>query len=245
MANKTRTRALRNKRNKKRRRKYRLVGLKNKKTPSQILWIRVKMYFKPLMSIVGSVLAFVVLCNTIILTYDDSNAQSVLDIDAYETVLVFGGGMKENGQMTDMQKDRVMKAVELFYADKIHMMVMTGDDGRNNVDEVTAMKELALNQGIPEGAIVVDPHGYNTYTSCKRASEVYGLSRVVGVSQNFHLHRIEFLCEKMGVDVIPVSADLREYPGRSAFYTKHVREVLARVKAILNLTVGGGEIVIE
>lgn len=143
--------------------------------------------------------------------------------------LVFGGGMKDAATMSDIQADRVKVGVELYRLGKARKIMMTGDDGAYVSDEVGAMRQAALDAGVPAGDILVDPHGYRTYESCYRERFVYGLDSVVVVSQKFHLARISYLCNHFGIRTAAVAADRRDYG--LVKYKMNIRELGARLKA--------------
>ncbi len=142
--------------------------------------------------------------------------------------LVFGGGMKTKTEMSDMQYDRVNVGAQLYHGGKIQKIMITGDDGALRGDEISAMKKQLLDWGVPQEAILIDPHGYRTYESCWREARLYGVTSTIVVSQSFHLPRIQYLCEHFGIQTIPVSADLRDY---DSWWVGYTREYLARLKA--------------
>lgn len=147
--------------------------------------------------------------------------------------LVFAAGMKTDDGMSDLQAERVKRAVELYREGKAQILVMTGDDGRFRVDEVSSMRQYALSNGVPTSSVFVDPHGYRTYESCRRAREVYGFREALAVSQAFHLPRIAYLCRHFGVDIVGVPAPLRvSFPMRMKTY---LREIGARAKAWVDI----------
>lgn len=189
------------------------------------------------LSILGII--FILLANQYILALASPivGTNSKRDISPPQAfAIVFGGGMKEDGvTMSEMQEDRVKKAVELYKAGKALVLLMTGDDGANNGNEVAAMKKYAMDLGVPENSIQIDPHGYNTYKSCDRAVHVYGVTSAIVISQSFHLPRIEYFCShEQGMYVIPVAADLRDYGFKGDWVTAGLREWLARVKAVVS-----------
>lgn len=160
---------------------------------------------------------------------------SVSEVQSKPVALIFGGGMKDDGiTMSEMQEDRVKRGVELYQAGKVERLLMTGDDGRNNGNEVGAMHDYAVKAGVPDEAVDIDPHGYNTYKSCDRAIHEYGVTSTIAVSQSFHLHRIVYFCSQQGIIVTPVSADLRDYGFWGKFWPAGIREALARVKAVVS-----------
>lgn len=142
--------------------------------------------------------------------------------------LVFGGGMNADGSQSQMQEDRVRRGVQLYQTGKVERLLMTGDDGDLRGDEVDAMRELAVSLGVPSSSVLVDPHGYRTYESCYREKNVYHITSTIAISQTFHLPRIIYFCDSMGIHTVGVAADLRDY---GFDLTKmRLREVLARVK---------------
>lgn len=186
-----------------------------------------------------SVSSFIFLCFTLasniyILSFAKGNIfVSTQDVPTGTVALVFGGGMKKDGvTMSEMQEDRVKRGIELYTAGKVQTLFMTGDDGANNADEVSAMKKYAIDAGVPESAIQIDPHGYNTYKSCERAAQVYHITNTIVISQDFHLPRIIYFCSRQGIQVVGVSATLREYGLEAKIWPQGLREWLARVKAV-------------
>ena len=151
------------------------------------------------------------------------------DIATSTIGLIFGAGLDKDGSLSPMLEDRILAGVALYKSGKVNILMMTGDDGRRYSNEVDAMKKAAMEYGVPENRILVDPHGYRTYESCYRESKVYGFTKVIAVSQAFHLPRIVYLCENFGIKTEGVSADLHEYGGDTIFM--NIREIGARLKA--------------
>lgn len=191
------------------------------------------MYGRKIVAIIIGVLALalasvLVYANMVVLRYSNFYA-SAFTAPTSSIAIIFGGGMNELGDQTPFQEDRVRMGVALYKAGKVQQLVVTGDDGGNHDNEVAAMKTYALSFGLPSSAVLIDPHGYRTYESCYRERVVYGITRALVISQSFHVPRILYLCNSLGVRAEGVSADLRDYD--SAWYRAEVREVLARVKA--------------
>ena len=176
---------------------------------------------------------FIVGVNLAILARQSAIIRAGDQVPAAASALVFGGGMKPDGSMSEMQEDRVRQGIELYQSGRVGRLIMTGDDGARRFDEVTAMRQYAIDNGVPEGDILVDPHGYRTYLSCKRAAEVYGVTTTIAISQSFHLPRIIYFCEHFGIRTAGVPADLRDY---NSWWVPHGREILARLKGWLQIT---------
>lgn len=144
----------------------------------------------------------------------------------FDCVLVLGAGLRPDGSPSDMLHDRVVMGVELHQALGGVPLLMSGDR-TGDYDEVTAMKKLAMSLGVQEDKILLDPQGYSTYESVLRAKEIYGVKRILIVTQEYHLYRAMYLAEALEVEAYGVSADLRSYSGQGK---REVRELLARFK---------------
>lgn len=149
--------------------------------------------------------------------------------------LIFGGGMKNEIEMSDMQWDRVEVGAQLYHQGKAGRLMITGDDGRLRADEITAMTNRLVALGVPTSSLRIDPHGYRTYESCIREARLYGVTSTIVISQSFHLSRIQYFCEHFGIRTTPVHADLRVY--EKMLWAGNVREILARLKGWWQITV--------
>lgn len=172
---------------------------------------------------------YVVRSQYMILSYRGMIYEDLTRVPTAPVALVFGGGVKPDGTPSDALRDRVLASVDLYTARKVRKIVMTGDNGSNHYDEVTPMRTLAIRAGVPSEDVVGDYAGFRTYESCYRAREVFGLWDVVAVSQEFHLPRILYLCNTMGVHAVGFEADRALYRDARLW---NVREFLARIKAV-------------
>jgi vancomycin permeability regulator SanA len=93
------------------------------------------------------------------------------------------------------------------------------------------MTNYLLARGVDPARIVVDPYGLDTYDSCKRAHDVFGVTRALVVSQSFHLTRAVAVCRHVGLDADGV-LDGCAGCSRLTWARNHARDLLASVKAI-------------
>jgi SanA protein len=126
-----------------------------------------------------------------------------------------------------MLYDRIMTGVSLYKAGVSARIIMSGDHGRSDYNEVGTMKEYAVNEGVPSEDIFMDHAGFSTYESLYRAKEIFGADRIIIVSQEYHLYRALYIAKALGIEAYGVSADLRSYSGQ---YKRELREILARNK---------------
>ncbi|MEN6418605.1 MAG: ElyC/SanA/YdcF family protein [Clostridiaceae bacterium] len=156
-----------------------------------------------------------------ILTPDEAAS---LDADA---ILVLGARVWDNGQPSGILKDRIRTGVALYEAGSSNRLLMSGDHGRDDYDEVNAMKTFAIGQGIPAENIFMDHAGFSTYESLYRARDIFQVKTVVIVSQQYHLYRALYIANHLGLTAYGVSCDTRQY---NPYLLFDLRETLARCK---------------
>lgn len=144
-----------------------------------------------------------------------------------DCILVLGCGLYADGTPKPMLADRITESLTLYTAGWSPTLLFTGDNAGPDYNEVGAMEQAALEAGVSSQAMVLDGQGYSTYESLYRAKYVYGMERVVIVTQGYHLSRALYLANALGLEAWGVSASLRHYPGQIRW---SVREVLARDK---------------
>lgn len=139
---------------------------------------------------------------------------SITEIRAEEPpriAIVFGAGIRENGEPSHALEDRIITAVELYRAGRVRKILMSGDNRFENYNEPAAMREQAIKRGVPAENVIADYAGRRTYDTCYRAKEIFGVNRAVLVTHQFHLNRAIYLCQSIGIDSIGITADRRKY----------------------------------
>jgi vancomycin permeability regulator SanA len=169
---------------------------------------------------------------TVQLVYMPRIRERIGDVPKAPVAIILGASVKKDGTPSPALEDRIMSGVDLYRAGTVETLLMTGDDGAFHIDEISVMKRVAIEAGVPETAIWTDPHGYRTYESCKRAITVFGVKNAVVVTQRFHLGRALFLCNQLGIDATGFAADRREYEGYGEFW---LRDFASSVKAFYDI----------
>jgi len=158
-----------------------------------------------------------------------TSAESLEDDAAdYDCILVLGAGVRADGSPSEMLRDRVAVACDLYgsMGDPDLPLLMSGDH-TGSYNEVGVMKKLAVEQGLPSERIFLDHEGYSTYESIYRARYVFGVKKMVIVTQGYHLHRALHIARELGIEAVGVPADLRDYRKQTTY---EAREALARFK---------------
>lgn len=158
------------------------------------------------------------------LTAEEEKALKKLDADC---ILVLGAGVYSDGTPTPMLRDRLDTGIALYKAGVAPKLLLSGDNGQVEYNEVDAMLKYASDKGIPKEDIFLDHAGFSTYESVYRAKYIFEVERAVVVTQTYHLFRALYGCRRMGIEALGAAADQQDYAGRSA---RELREVLARDK---------------
>lgn len=164
------------------------------------------------------------ICNDVsdrIVTLDETAS---LNADA---ILVLGARVHDNGQPSGILEDRLVTGISAYELGASNRLLMSGDHGTVEYDEVNAMKNYALEQSVPSEAVFMDHAGFSTYESLYRARDIFQVKRVLIVTQEYHLYRALYVAEQLGLDAYGVASDLRSYAGLPRF---EAREILARCK---------------
>jgi len=145
--------------------------------------------------------------------------------------IVLGAGIY-NDQPSPMLADRISAAVELYKLGTVQKLLMTGDNSREDYDEVTVMQRYAIKLGIPEQDITLDYAGFKTYHSCYRANAIFGVKQAVVITQNFYLPRAVYLCQNLGVDAVGLGTPDWESYRRETIMNYTFREYISTIKAL-------------
>lgn len=147
--------------------------------------------------------------------------------EEFDCIMVLGCQVKESGEPSHMLRDRLQRGVEVYGFGVSEKLLMSGDHGRTDYNEVKTMKHYAIDEGIDSKNIFMDHAGFSTYESIYRAKEVFGVKKMVIITQEYHLYRALYIAEKLGIEACGVASDYHIYAGQSM---RDLREVLARAK---------------
>lgn len=175
-------------------------------------------------AIAGINVFMILYANTYTCTPDEAAA-----IENADCIMVLGCGVYDD-RPTPLLADRLQRGVELYQAGASPKLLMTGDHGRIDYDEVNIMKGYALDAGIKTEDVFMDHAGFSTYESMYRARDVFDVDSIIIVTQEYHLYRAVYNARRLGLDAYGVACDPREYYGQSWM---DARELLARCKDYL------------
>lgn len=161
--------------------------------------------------------------NKYILTVDEAAEME------FDCILVLGAGVWGDSP-SHMLNERLSKCLEVYATGCTDRILMSGDHGREEYDEVNVMKDYAIENGISSDLIFMDHAGFSTYESMYRARDIFEVETVVIITQKYHLYRAIHDARKLGLNAYGVAADgMYNYDIFVRTYN-NTREALARTK---------------
>ena len=192
---------------------------------------------KILKKIIIAVICIGIICSAAVLGINfyvvKSSKKYILDMDnagdGYDCVLVLGCGVWGDTP-SHMLEDRLLVGIELCKNGASEKLLMSGDHGRDEYDEVNVMKKFATDRGLASEDVFMDHAGFSTYESMYRARDIFKAKKVLIVTQEYHLYRAIFIARRLGLEAYGVTSDLRDYGGQ---IFRDIREILARNKDLI------------
>lgn len=158
----------------------------------------------------------------------DEQSAAALDADC---ILVLGAGVNDDGEPRLLLRDRLNTGTKLYQMGASDRLLMSGDHGRKDYDEVNGMKNYAVRTAdIEPDDIFMDHAGFSTYESMYRARDVFDVDSVIIVTQKYHLYRAVYDARSLGLDAHGVACDPGAYHGQIWL---DMRELLARGKDLI------------
>lgn len=207
-----------------------IVSVKNMKIPRKIVIVLSAVFI-----IFFLILALFVFTNErIISTTKDQIYANIDDLPESQAVLILGAKVYSNGNLSPYLRDRADTAIAVYSAGKAHKILISGDHGQDEYDEVNAIKDYVLLQGVPDEDIFLDHAGFDTYDSLVRARFVFNVTSLIVSTQDFHVARAVYIGNAQGIEIAGMSADIQKYENISRNY---YREYLARTKSFFDVLI--------
>lgn len=127
-----------------------------------------------------------------------------------DAILVLGARVYTNGTPSPLLQDRLDYGYRLYQQGKAERIIVSGDHGQKEYNEVQAMKAYLLAKGVPEEHIFMDHAGFNTYDSLCRTKEVFQVKSLIICTQEFHMPRAVYIGRRLGIETYGYPAPDKE-----------------------------------
>ncbi len=142
----------------------------------------------------------------------------------FDCIMVLGAGLWD-GEPSPMLQERLDFGLMAYETGCSPKLLMSGDHGREEYDEVNKMKDVAIENGVPSDNVFMDHAGFSTYESMYRARDIFQVEKMLVVTQKYHLYRAVYNARKLGIDAYGFDIEVLKYP-----IYNDLRETLARTK---------------
>ena len=161
--------------------------------------------------------------------------QDVSEIPYRRVGIVLGTTpVRSNGTPNLYYQYRMEAAANLYFANKISYIIVSGDNHKKDYNEPECMRRSLVALGVPDSVIYSDYAGFRTFDSMVRCKEVFGQDSVTVISQKWHNERALYIAQHTGMEAIAFNAD--DVQVKHAYLKNHTRELLAKVKVVLDVT---------
>ncbi|MDO9352278.1 MAG: ElyC/SanA/YdcF family protein [Solirubrobacteraceae bacterium] len=131
----------------------------------------------------------------------ERSALAAVPADGHRAAIVFGAGLNRDGEPSLLLRDRLRAAEGLLRTGRVDLLLITGDNSRDEYDEPGAMLAQLDDDGVARSRIAVDYGGRRTWDSCVRARSIFGIKNAVVVTNDFHRARTVVTCRAAGIEV--------------------------------------------
>ncbi len=129
-------------------------------------------------------------------------------------------------------KNRINAAALLYYKKKVKHLILSGDNSLSYYNEPMDMRKALIKLGVPDSVITLDYAGFRTFDSVVRCQKIFGQSKVIIITQRFHLYRALFIANAN--DMIACGYAAEAVDSNIAFTTL-IREYFARCLVVVDL----------
>lgn len=160
--------------------------------------------------------------------------QDVSEIPYRRVGIVLGTTpVRPNGTPNLYYQYRIDAAANLYFANKISYIIVSGDNHKKDYNEPECMRRSLVALGVPDSVIYSDYAGFRTFDSMVRCKEVFGQDSVIVISQKWHNERALYIAQQAGMEAVAFNAD--DVQIKHAYLKNHTRELLAKVKVVLDV----------
>lgn len=160
--------------------------------------------------------------------------QDVSEIPYRRVGIVLGTTpVRPNGTPNLYYQYRIDAAANLYFANKISYIIVSGDNHKKDYNEPECMRRSLVTLGVPDSVIYSDYAGFRTFDSMVRCKEVFGQDSVIVISQKWHNERALYIAQQAGMEAVAFNAD--DVQIKHAYLKNHTRELLAKVKVVLDV----------
>lgn len=154
----------------------------------------------------------------------------------FHCAIVLGAKVMADGSPSPALARRVAHAVALAQGGRVAHLLMSGGAVNHPTPEAQVMRDLAMAAGIDADRIIVEESSRNTIGNARYCAPIiaaYGWTRLLLVTDSFHLPRARLIFARHGLKVALSGA--RPESVNAEWMVAHLREIPAMMKTLVRL----------
>lgn len=156
------------------------------------------------------------------------------NIPLADAVIVLGAYVYNNNKPSPVLEDRLLYAYDLYSKGKVKKILVSGDHGTKEYDEVNVMRNFLIQKGVPEEDVFMDHAGFDTYDSMYRAKKIFQIQTLIISTQEFHIRRAIYIARRLGIDAYGYPCLDKDFYNMEYLNS---RERFAKIKAFLDVEI--------
>ena len=178
---------------------------------------------------------FIVSCNRYITQHVRGRLFFDIPSIPYNRVGLLLGTSKysREGGKNDFYHLRIKAAAQLYFANKIKFILISGDNSSIYYNEPTIIYKDLIEMGVPPKSLYRDFDGFRTLDSVIRAKQVFKLNSVTIISQGYHNKRAVYIAMKQGMNAVAFNAG----DNQQIDFINRMREALAKTLAFIEVSI--------
>lgn len=141
--------------------------------------------------------------HTVVICYDGLRN----NITQADVAIVLGNKVNKDGTLSERLEKRLECGLTLYKSGLVNKLIVSGGKGKEGYYEAEKMKDYCISHGIPDSLILVDNDGYNTRATVKNTFQFLNKdSKIIVVSQYYHVSRTKMLYKKAGIQSVQCSS---------------------------------------
>lgn len=154
-------------------------------------------------------------------------------VNVADAIVVLGAAVWANGEASPTLRRRALHAADLFQKCAAPLIILSGGLGTHPPTEAAVMASLCSKAGVEPVALILEEHSTTTFENVALSAVILrkrGLSRVIVVSDTYHLPRAKMCFRYLGFETIGSAP-----PPMGAYLTKKRRILMSWLRELAAL----------
>ncbi len=126
-------------------------------------------------------------------------------IHTADVAIVPGNRVNPDGKPSAWLQARLDRTLDLYHQGLFATIIVSGGFGKEGFDEGDVMKQVLVDAGVPQGAVLVDHEGSDTYLTARNSAAImadHGWKSAMVISQFYQIPRAKLALHRFGIQQV-------------------------------------------